>query len=258
MADTHILNQITTSGYSESSDYYNPEAFSGLVLNRRSCRVFTDEKIPEEIVEKCLDLALLAPNSSNLQPWEFYWVRSKEKREKLNYYCLDQPAAVTAAEIIVAVSKPDNWRMNRELMLEAFRGQDDIEVPKAAIAYYDKIVPLVYKQGPLGIMGLIKRIYLSVVGLKKPIPRKPASNADMIAWAHKSTALACENLMLAFRSYGYDTCPMEGLDQKKVAGLLGLSGNSEVCMAISAGKRSQEGIYGPRIRFDRELFIKRV
>lgn len=258
MSDSHILNDISVSNYRENSDYFDPEAFEQLVLNRRSCRVFTDDPVPEEIIEKCLDLALLAPNSSNLQPWEFYWVRSKEKRKKLNTYCLDQPAATTAAEIIVAVSNPESWKMTRPLMLKAFNTQRDVSVPKAAVKYYDKLVPLVYSQGPLGIFGLVKRCYIAIKGINEPMPRKPASNKDMIAWAHKSTALACENLMLAFRSYGYDTCPMEGLDHKRIRKLLDLKGRSEVCMAISVGKRADGGIYGPRIRFDKDLFVKRV
>lgn len=258
MSETHILNDIGIDNYQEESNYYDPEAFEQLVLNRRSCRVFTDESVPEEIIEKCLDLALLAPNSSNLQPWEFYWVKSDDKRELLNKYCLDQPAAITAAEIIVAVAKPNNWKMTRPLMLDAFRNQTEVKVPKAAIKYYDKLVPLVYNQGFLGLFGFIKKIYVNVKGLSEPMPRKPVSNKDMLAWAHKSTALACENLMLAFRSYGYDTCPMEGLDQRRVAKLLDLQGNAEVCMAISVGKRAEGGIYGPRIRFDKELFVKRV
>lgn len=258
MSDSHILNDIGISGYQEESNYCDPSSFEQLVLNRRSCRVYTDEPVPEEIIEKCLDLALLAPNSSNLQPWEFYWVRSKDKRELLNNYCLDQPAATTAAEIIVAVAAPEKWKVTRPLMLKAFNNQSEIKVPKAAIKYYDKLVPLVYNQGFLGLFGFIKRIYLSVKGIKEPMPRKPVSNKDMIAWAHKSTALACENLMLAFRSYGYDTCPMEGLDHKRVGKLLQLNRSSEVCMAISVGKRADGGIYGPRIRFDKDLFVKRV
>ena len=41
--------------------------FIKVVESRRSVRVYNDEKIPEEDIQKCLDLALLAPNSSNLQ-----------------------------------------------------------------------------------------------------------------------------------------------------------------------------------------------
>lgn len=93
----------------------------------------------------------------------------------------------------------------------------------------------------------------------KPMPRQPKSKADMRLWANKSSALACENLMLAFRAYGYDTCPIEGLDQRRVRKLLDVPyGKGEVCMAISVGKRAKNGIYGPRIRFERDLFIREV
>lgn len=136
-----ILSEKPELNYTEESNYYDPEAFTELVANRRSCRMYGDEKIPEEIMHKCLDLAMLAPNSSNLQPWEFYWVRSEEKREKLTHYCLDQNTVKTAAEMIVVVARMDTWKRNARLMLEAFEKQK-VEVPKSALEYYQKIVPL--------------------------------------------------------------------------------------------------------------------
>jgi nitroreductase len=258
MAKTNILTEVPDLSYTENSDYHNPEAFTELVNNRRSCRVYTDEPVPEEVMRKCLDLALLAPNSSNLQPWEFYWVRSEEKRKKLNYYCLNQSTAKTAPEIIVAVARRDNWKKTRKLMLQAFNEQTDIKVAESAFYYYEKVVPLAYSQGPLGMLGMIKRIAMGFMSINKPMPRQPKSISDMRVWANKSTALACENIMLAFRAHGYDTCPMEGLDQRRVRKLLDLPYKAEVCMAISVGKRADKGIYGPRIRFDRELFVKEV
>ena len=97
-----------------------------------------------------------------------------------------------------------------------------------------------------------------IIGLFRVIPREPNSTADMRVWAHKSTALACQNLMLAFRAYGYDTCPMEGMDSKRVRKLLELPRKAEICMVISVGKRKPEGVYGPRIRFNREQFYHEV
>jgi nitroreductase len=258
MAKVDIFSKIPDLNYKEESDYHNSDDFTKLVTSRRSCRVYTDDPVPEEIIQKCLDLALLAPNSSNLQPWQFYWVKSKDKRKLLDKYCLNQPAAATAPEIIVAVACPEMWKTTRKLMLQAFEEQDEVKTPKAAIQYYNKIVPLAYDQGPFGIKGAIKKVVLFFIGLKKPTPRGPASKSDMQSWAHKSTALACQNLMLAFRSYGYDTCPMEGLDENRVHDLLELPKSAKVCMAISVGKRAKNGIYGPRIRFDRDLFVKTV
>ena len=55
--------------------------FEEIVNNRRSIRIY-DDKAPfdESSVSRSLDRALLAPNSSNLQLWEFYRVKSKDKK----------------------------------------------------------------------------------------------------------------------------------------------------------------------------------
>ena len=91
--------------------------FIKVIESRRSVRVYNDQKIPEKDVLHCLELALLAANSSNLQAWAFYWVKSDEKKKKLIQYCLNQPAARTAQELIVCVAKPMAWKENRKKML---------------------------------------------------------------------------------------------------------------------------------------------
>lgn len=250
-----IFSKVPEVGYKEPSDYSNPEEFEKLCEARRSCRVYTEEKVPEEIMRKCLSLALLAPNSSNLQCWQFYWVRTPEVKDKIVKACLSQPAARTAQELIVAVAHPQMWRKTGPLMLETFEAQKDVKVPKSAIMYYKKLVPLAYNQGFLGLFGLGKRVVLFFRGLKKPTPRGPVSNHDMKVWAHKSTALACQQLMLAFRANGFDTCPMEGYDETLIKKAIKLPKGAEPCMVISVGKRGENGIYGPRVRFDDSLFI---
>ena len=257
MAKVDIFKKIPELDYTEPAPEINTEEFIKVVESRRSVRVYTEENIPEEIMQKCLDLALLAPNSSNLQAWEFYWVKDQSKKEKLVKYCLSQPAARTAAELVVAVARTDTWAKRSKEMIEILQ-ENSPKPPKAAMQYYKKIVPLAYNQGPLNIFGYIKQIVVALRGLKTPTPREPGSESDMKVWAHKSTALACENLMLAFRAFGYDSCPMEGMDSKRVKKLLGLPSKAYITMVISAGKRASNGVYGPRIRFNRDKFIKTI
>ena len=56
------------------------------VLNyRRSVRVFDKTKpLDPEKVKHCLELATLAPNSSNMQLWEFYQVIQPELLAKIS------------------------------------------------------------------------------------------------------------------------------------------------------------------------------
>ena len=230
--------------------------FIKVVESRRSVRVYNDEKIPEKDVISCLELALLAANSSNLQSWEFYWVKSSEKKKKLIQYCLNQPAARTAQELIVCVAKPMAWKKNGKKMLELLKSKGN--PPEAVVNYYKKIVPLAYDQGFLGIRGFFKKIVIFFLSFTRPIPREPVSFSDMKVWAQKTTALACQNLMLSFRAYGYDSCPMEGIDSSRIKKLLNLPKSDQICMVISAGKRASNGVYGKRIRFNKEDFIKTV
>jgi nitroreductase len=78
----------------------------------------------------------------------------------------------------------------------------------------------------------------------------------MEVWANKTVALGCENFMLSMSAHGYDTCPMEGFDEVRVKKLLKLPRKARVTMVISAGKRAKVGVYGPRVRFSKEQFIK--
>jgi nitroreductase len=233
----------------------DPLAFARVVRNRRSVRVYDRTPVPESVMRDCLELALLAPNSSNLQAFEFYWVRSPEKRAALVTACFAQNAASTAAELIVCVGRIDKVFPHARQML-AVLGEG--KVPAALIEYYKKIVPLAYATGPLSILAPLKWLMFSLVGIFRPMPREPLGKPGLKLWAAKSAALACENFMLAASSHGFDTCPMEGLDSRRVKKILGLPCSSIVVMAISMGKRAPEGVYGPQIRFPSKQFIHEV
>jgi nitroreductase len=250
----NILTDIPKHNYKEPAIDINQEEFSKLVKSRRSVRVFTEDEVNPDHLKECLELALLAPTSSNLQCWEFYWVKSSHKKDKLKNYCLDQSAASTAKELIVCIARMDTWKKNKDSIIKYLKSNKSN--PKSATKYYEKIVPLVYSLGLFGILGVIKKILIFFIGIFKVIPREPSSYSDMRVWAHKTTALACENLMLALRAYGYDSCPMEGMDSVRIKKLLKLPNKAEVCMVISVGKRASNGVYGKRFRLDSDKFIK--
>jgi len=255
MADpTSIFTKVPDMNYSEEILETAPEEFEKVIKNRRSVRVYTNEKVPKAVMEKVLEWGLLAANSSNLQPWEFYWVKQPTKKSQLVEALFNQPAARTAQELIVCVGKLNSWKKTRKDMLELFAGRSD--VPASARAYYEKLVPMAYTQGPLSIFGYSKKVFTTVVGIFRPIPREPNSRSDMRVWAAKSVALACQNIMMGFSAHGFDTCPMEGFDSKRVKKILGLGRESEIVMVISVGKRDKRGVYGERVRMPKENFIK--
>ena len=254
-----ILNELFESrnSYREKAEKIKKEDFIKTIKSRRSVRNYNEEPVIEKHMKECLELALLAPNSSNLQPWEFFWVKSKENKKKIISYCLGQPAASTAQELVVAVARPDYWKVNQKRMLKLIDEMGE-KAPKSVKKYYSVIVPLAYKQGLFSIRGYVKKLAMELRGIKKPTPREPYNKRGMAIWAHKSTALACENLMLSLRAYGYDSCPMEGIDSKRIKKLLGLRNPAEISMVISAGKRAINGVYGKQVRFNSSYFIHEI
>lgn len=230
--------------------------FSQVIRARRSCRKYKSESVPASVIEQALDDALLAPNSSNMQLWQFYWVDSSAKKQQLAEACFGQSAASTAQEMVVVVADWSLWKANRERMLEVLKKNN---ANKGALAYYEKLVPLMYRYGPLSVIGYLKAFIFWGVGWFRPVPRGPNTRNDVAMVAVKSAALACENFMLSIYNQGYACCPMEGFDEKRVNKIIGnRTWSSKVTMVISVGKADPEGFYGPQVRFDKSLFIKKL
>lgn len=231
------------------------QAFEQVVRARRSVRIFDGVPVPDDVLAKCLDLALLAPNSSNLQTWEFHVLKSQKLRDAYNEAFLSQPAVKTCGSLVVVVAHPGRWREHGQLMVEKLRA---VGAPEKSLEYYVKLVPLVYDNGFLGLKGLFKKVFFWARGLRTPTPREPTNASELKIWAAKSAALGCENLMLALKAYGYDSCPMEGFDSSRLRKLMKLPSDAVIVMGIAAGKLGPGGIYGPQVRFERERFIKEI
>ena len=231
--------------------------FFELVNKRRSVRRFSNETIPEEVVLKALKASFLAANSSNLQPWEFYWVKNENNKNDLIKACFSQNAAKTAQELIVAVSRIDTWKRNRNLILENYKKNGNL-IPVVE-KYYKKLIPLSYVHDRIGLLGIMKKIlsfFISIVGFFRPVPRGPIFRHDVFEIVTKTTALACQNFMMALVAQGYDSCPMEGFDQKRIKNILKLNSKSHIVMVLGVGKADPKGIYGKRFRIDNDLVIK--
>ena len=231
---------------------------------RRSVRIYKDTPIDSDKVKACIRNASLAPNSSNLQLWEFYHVTSKSKIKAIATACFNQSAAKTAQELVVVVVRKDYWRSRAKSnvsFLNAVYDKKDLtpnqlKRKQMALNYYKKLIPTVYFDW-LGIFGFIKYIVFQVIGLFKPIYRQ-SRLSDMRIVAHKSAGLAAQNFMISMAAIGYDTCPMEGSDTLRVKKILNINSNAEINMVISCGIREDHGVYGPRFRVPFESIYNKV
>ncbi len=221
---------------------------------RRSVRVFkADAPLESKKVKHCIEQAVLAPNSSNLQLWEFHHITQKEMLDAMVKACLGQNAAKTAQQMVVVVARRDLWRKRAQAnvahLKSSFGNKKETEYTrreKFALNYYQKLIPTLYFD-VLGIFGLLKYLVFKGVGLFRPI-YKEVRRSDMRIVAHKSAALAAQNFMLAMAAMDYDTCPMEGSDTDRVKRILGLPWQAEINMVIGCGVREEHGIYGEQFR----------
>ena len=227
---------------------------SEAVHHRRSVRIFDDSKpIAVDKVKQCIEKAVLAPNSSNMQLWEFYHITSKVTLQELAPYCFNQNAAKTAQQLVVVVVRKDLWRKRAKANLEFIDSQfgkhpkkEQSNREKQIRTYYEKLIPFAYADF-FGLFGLLRYLMILITGLFRPIYRE-VRKSDMRIVAHKSAGLAAQTFMLSMAAIDYDTCPMEGSDTWRVKRTLGLPLGAEINMIIGCGIRTEKGVYGDRFR----------
>ncbi|MDO4698603.1 MAG: nitroreductase family protein [Pasteurellaceae bacterium] len=231
-------------------------ALSDLLNYRRAVRYFDpDVPLDSDKVKACLELATLAPTSSNMQLYEFYHITDKDLLSQLATACLGQQAATTAQQMVVFVTRQDLYQ-ERAADVLAFeidnikrhsppdRWENRIKGKKA---YYAKLMPFVYRRA-FGLLGLFRKALAYAIHLKRPISVN-VSESDMRVTTHKSCALVAQTFMLAMAEQGYDTCPLEGLDSLRVKKILDLPKGAEVNMIVSCGvRKAGRGIWGDRYR----------
>ena len=262
MAEIYLENLILLCLLNESviSNFifmYTNE-FQEIINFRRSNRAFDPSiEVPEEVMKKSIERAILSPNSSNMQLWEFHWIKSKPELEKFVPLCLNQQAAKTAKQMVVFVTRKDKWReraaWNYNKIKETIVGEPN-KLQKGGLDYYGKVMKFLYMNDPFGIMSTLRRSVSFFMGLRKPFFRTGGSSNQRIM-VHKSCALAAQTFMLSIAAEGFHSCPMEGFDEKRVKKALNLPRGAEINMIISVGKGTEEGIWGPRFRVPNEEVI---
>ncbi|MBC8047065.1 MAG: nitroreductase family protein [Fimbriimonadaceae bacterium] len=238
------------------------QLFDAIVRERRSVRIYDQENdFDGDIVQRSLERAVLAPNSSNMQLWEFYRIIDPIKRNQIAKYCMNQNAARTARELVVVVVRKDKWRERAKFMFNYHKKRignktktEYTKRDKRNLNYFGKLMPMYYFSDWFGIWAWIRKILVFSASFFRPVIWQ-VGNSDLRVVSHKSAALAAQTFMLSMHAEGYHTCPMEGFDSWKVRRCMQLPYAAEINMIIACGKGKPEGIYTERIRVDNKEII---
>ncbi|NBY29592.1 MAG: hypothetical protein EBQ67_01925 [Sphingobacteriia bacterium] len=154
------------------------QVFQEIVNFRRSNRLFdSNTPVPNEVIQRSLERAALSPNSSNMQLWEFHWIKSQDALAQMVPLCLNQNAARTARHQVVFVTRQDLWKSraawNLQQVQNSIQGEPN-NGQKAGLRYYGKLMPFMYFNDPLGIMHGVRWLLGWVMGAFKPFYRPGA------------------------------------------------------------------------------------
>jgi len=87
--------------------------FYEVIKNRRSVRAYTAQPVIEPLLQELIELAVLAPNGINLQPWRFVIITNQESLAALNLAVLqllrqtEMPAATKFESLKETINQPD-------------------------------------------------------------------------------------------------------------------------------------------------------
>jgi len=222
------------------------EAFRKINANRRSIRDFDNSAIPDDDIKEILMEAGLAPSSGNSLPYEFHWIKTQELKDKVALACNGQRGAASASTLVVLVASTGiakkslhsfkNYIENSEVMSEKSKTYylKSIDI----LTRFLKIGPLIFWTSFLNIFSLI----LPALSLL------PVGGIGVRQWCSKNSIFAAQNFMLAASAKGYDSCPMEGFNARKIASLLKLPYGSVIPVVIALGKRTDNALLDGRWR----------
>jgi len=220
------------------------------ISRRRAVKVFEPVEISEAMRDQILDATRHAPSSFNSQPYRFFWVGTPATKRAVAKLCMGQMPAETASALVVVVADIGSLAATSQSQLQWMRGRS--EFSEAKIRDYERtarIGRILFMPGPFGIFGALKWTLFRLLNLWKVMGMPPLFRHAMFKWATKSTALTCQNLMIAAEALGLNTCPMEGFDARRLSKFLGLSARyHEIVMVIAMGKKSHAYVEPPQWR----------
>lgn len=175
------------------------------IIQRRAIKAYDpNHKMTDEEIAKLMSLAMLSPTAFNIQNWRFVLVTDPALRQEVRKASWDQAQVTDASLLIVLTADLKAWKKEPQRYWK--------NAPQAA---QDVLIPMIgqYYNG------------------REQVQRDEAM---------RSCGMAAQNMMLAAKEMGFDTCPMDGFDFDAVAKLLNLPEDHIPTMFVVVGKALQE------------------
>lgn len=178
--------------------------FFDAVTQRRAVKHYDPEhKFTDDEIEQLMTAAIQSPTSFNIQQWRFVLVQDPDLRQQVRAAANDQAQVTDASLLIVLTADVKAWA-------------------KDPARYW--------RDAPEQVAELLVNWMGPFYEDKDRLQRDEAM---------RSCGIAGQTIMLTAKAMGYDSCPMIGFDQDKVAELINLPEDHAIGFMIAVGKATQ-------------------
>ncbi|MCI5134113.1 MAG: nitroreductase family protein [Candidatus Electrothrix sp. AW2] len=193
------------------------------IRSRRAVKHFDSSHVmKEDEVNEILSLAILSPTAFNIQNWRFVIVDDVDLRRKMREVSWDQSQVTDTSLFIVLCADLKAWEKEPERYWK--------DSPKEVQEFMLPAIDNYYRD-------------------KDQVQRDEAM---------RSCGLVAQTIMLAAKSLGYDSCPMDGFDFEKVAKLIQLPDDHVIAMFVAIGKGTKEAWPRPGQLTLNDVVVKNV
>ncbi|WP_321492238.1 nitroreductase family protein [uncultured Desulfobacter sp.] len=164
--------------------------FSKVVTQRRAVNFFDPNKdVPDTLLRQVINMAALTPSSFNLQPWQLIALRDEKDKLRLQKLAMNQPKVSEAPVTLIVLADRSGYKDENPFVERAFHEMIKAgSVTESSRAWFSKARGSLYGK----------------------------SMESEMAFACKNTGFFAMALMLAAKSLGLDTHPMDGFDHDGV------------------------------------------
>ena len=174
------------------------------IKQRRAVKQYdAKHEMLQEEIDQLMSLAKLAPTAFNQQNYRFVLVRDPELRKQIRAAAWDQ-AQVTDASLLIVLC--------------------------ADIKAWEKEPARYWANAPTEVQDYMQSAIDQYYRGREQVQRDEAM---------RSAGIAAQTIMLAAKSMGYDTCPMDGFEFDAVGKLINLPKDHAVAMFVVVGKPLQ-------------------
>ncbi|MCK5543370.1 MAG: nitroreductase family protein [Desulfobacterales bacterium] len=183
--------------------------FEQIFTNRRAINFFNPDKpIDPALVKKMVEMAAKTPSSFNLQPWSLIVLTEIDDKLRLQKCAMNQAKVSEAPVTMIVLADDDGFQEGNKTVERVF--QENIKAGAMTEKQRDWFVKV------------RSRLY----GKDEQVTR---------GFSAKNTGFFAMALMLAAKSLGIDSHPMDGFDQDKVIEEFKIPANYYIPLLISFG-----------------------